>query len=644
MRHHFLLFATLGLVAGCSEYDFSSKEEDPEPPLETGSPPPTDVEDSGETGDSSVVVDTDPVCPPSSFPPEPLKGEGCYVPPKTGTFTPVIEWTKASWSVQPGYDEVMMTPIVASLTDDDGDGDIDDEDVPDILLVTYQSSDGLLRAISGADGAELWTVTSPQMEGQSTPAAADIDGDGVVEIIVPTAQHELAAFEHDGTPKWRSVPLGAHVDEYSNTVAVSDMEHDGDPEIIFGRAILDVDGNVRATGSFGRGYPSSSFAAVGVTSFAVDVDQDGVEEVVVGNALYRPDGSAIWSNGQQDGYPGVANFDSDPSAEIVVTGNGLIRLQDDDGSVLWSQSIPGAAGGYGGPPTIADYDGDGAPEVGVAAYSSYSVFDTDGSLMWQMPTQDGSSGVTGSAVFDFEADGIAEAVYADETRLWVFNGPDGMVKLESSDHSNATWNEYPSIADVDADGHAEIIVPNTGSYTGVTVIGDLDDSWRPGGRIWNQHAYFITNIGEDGTIPTTAASNWLEGYNSFRSGDLSPVEGSDSPDLMVEIVDVCRLDCEGGGMPISVRAGNVGNVDYEEDVLVEIFALTDSGGAPVAEVLIPGPIRSGTWEAAVELELSGYEGQGWVDLLASVGTPDGSELEECDLDNNSDQWGEDLCE
>ncbi len=44
-------------------------------------------------------------------------------------------------------------------------------------------------------------------------------------------------------------------------------------------------------------------------------------------------------------------------------------------------------------------------------------------MSWQATTNDASSGNTGSAVFDFEGDGIAEAVYADETRLWSFAGP-----------------------------------------------------------------------------------------------------------------------------------------------------------------------------------------------------------------------------
>jgi hypothetical protein len=52
------------------------------------------------------------------------------------------------------------------------------------------------------------------------------------------------------------------------------------------------------------------------------------------------------------------------------------------------------------------------------------------------------------------------------------------------------------IAVIDNDDQVEIVVasePYNGTYTGLTVIGDKNKSWRPGRKIWNQHAYSITN-------------------------------------------------------------------------------------------------------------------------------------------------------
>ena len=319
---------------------------------------------------------------------------------------------------------------------------------------------------------------------------------------------------------------------------------------------------------------------VGTSSFAVDLDADGDQEVITGNAIYDIDGNALWYNGETDGYVAVADFDSDGQGEIVVMYAGQVRLQDTDGTVLWRNSITGGSSYYGGAPTVADFDGDGAPEVGVAGRSNYTVFDTDGTMLWERTTQDASSGNTGSSVFDFEGDGVAEVVYADETRLWVFNGPDGTVKLESTEHSNATWTEYPVIADVDGDGQAEIVVANTSGYTGFHVFGDADNSWQAGRRIWNQHAYHITNVDDDGGIPASPALNWLS-YNNFRSGDLTAGQDGEYPDIIVDIPEVCIFDCDAGFLEVYVRVGNQGYLDAEDGLMVELWGELSDGTTTV---------------------------------------------------------------
>jgi len=159
-------------------------------------------------------------------------------------------------------------------------------------------------------------------------------------------------------------------------------------------------------------------------------------------------------------------------------------------------------GGVGGPPTVADYDNDGQPEIGVAGASRYVVFETNGTLKWATVTQDSSSNRTGSSVFDFDGDGSAEVVYRDELKLRVYRGTDGFVLFQTA-MSSCTWHEYVLVADVDADGNAEIVaVANNncgfGPQRGVYVFGDANDNWVTTRRIWNQHTYHITNVRDDG--------------------------------------------------------------------------------------------------------------------------------------------------
>ena len=59
----------------------------------------------------------------------------------------------------------MATPTVANLTDDNGDGVIDSNDIPDIIVVTYGGY-GTLRAVKGDTGDEIFNVVGYPLQGQ----------------------------------------------------------------------------------------------------------------------------------------------------------------------------------------------------------------------------------------------------------------------------------------------------------------------------------------------------------------------------------------------------------------------------------------------------------------------------------------------
>jgi hypothetical protein len=58
----------------------------------------------------------------------------------------------------------------------------------------------------------------------------------------------------------------------------------------------------------------------------------------------------------------------------------------------------------------------------------------------------------GDTAFDFLGDGVAEAIYADETQIYVFDGKTGQINL-TSPRQSGTLIEYPVVADVDNDGY-----------------------------------------------------------------------------------------------------------------------------------------------------------------------------------------------
>ena len=377
----------------------------------------------------------------------------------------------------------------------------------------------------------------------------------------------------------------------------------------------------------------------------------------------------------------------------------------------------------GGAPNIDDFDGDGLPEVGAAFSRRYVVVDfqpttdacepwvadergelteacTPGSCgearfcdrsgaspvcrcthnSWARGTEDDSSRRTGSSVFDFNGDGAAEVVYNDECFFRIYDGRDGETLFEqSSEH--ITNIEYPVIADVDNDGNAEIIFsstsqgircsirdeedPDTGrpyreSYnTGVQVWGDRNDAWVSARRIWNQHAYAVTQIYEDGGVPIEPQPHWqttTQGllYNTYRSNPRS--EGV-APDLVIEDLRLSSPQMGCGALTTTItitgRVENRGDLRVGPGVVVVVQGtweggrqkvLRDGAGEPLAFTLTQSlePLRGVrfelTYDALADGESEAPESiQVEVDpdpaLLVTLGL-DGQSERECREDNN----------
>ena len=532
-------FLLLSTALACTDYELSEQKD----------PPPKDSEaphDSEPQPHDSEPA-SDPSCDefeaPEAYDAE--QDEACYTEPvwTPGSFDPVVEW---QWTYNPvvsGYDEIMAAPAIGNLTDDNGDGLVDDDDIPDIVFTTFTSSAyssaGTLTAISGDGSGTHWSITSAagtSIYGAGGVAIGDLDNDGSPDICTAGVGLAVLCLEADGSFKWAA---GSAPSAYG-CPAMADMDGDGLSEVVFGAQIFDHAGNLLGHGSYGTGGNSMSFA--------VDMDADGQLEVVAGNAVYELDGSALWANSEGNGIPAVADFDGDGLPEVVIVDGGAVTLMDTDGSRLWQTDLPG--GGSGGAPTIADFDGDGLPEVGVAGLGAYTMFDTDGTVVWSNPTEDDSSSRTGSAVFDFEGDGISEVVYADEHDLYIYSGPDGSILLDEAGHSSGTLFEYPLVADVDNDGSTEIVLASNdyaiSGWQGITVIGDLHDSWAPARPVWNQFAYHITNVDSDTSIPSVQQDNWAS-WNNFRAAGSEQGPPTWQADLGFGAPSWCLDECASEG-------------------------------------------------------------------------------------------------
>ena len=586
--------SALLVAAGCSDYTVVETKQ-----FAAGD---TGCQSGALPGAYAVVVDPD-----------------CAFEPDPGGFAPTVEWRWAAATGAVGYDDVMMTPVV---------GDVDGDGAPEVVLTSYAadnySTNGALVILAGDGSGEKGVFTS--FGGYSPNSSAgvalgDIDADGVVEIITITTDYRLLALHADGSVVWVSESFSGDLSIYGYPV-IADMDADGMAEVVAGRVIVDTAGVLVGRGAYGIGGSYS-------IPIVADLDMDGLQEVVVGNAAYNKDGSAKWVNANPDTWPAVADFDADGKGEVATVYAGGVYLADTDGTPIWGPaSIPG---GGGGPPTVADFDGDGAPEIGVAGASFYTVFDTNGAVLWSMPTTDASSSQTGSSVFDFEGDGMAEVVYADELSLWVYDGATGAVELQEDGHSSWTLFEYPVIADVDADGQAEIILGSNDSinagWQGITVIGDASGSWAPTAPVWNQHAYSITNVEDDLSIPASPTMNWLTGHNSFRAGGKRDVLGNPASDLFPVVNRICA--CEESAAQVVVQVENRGGRDVTDDVKVAVY----SEGTLIEVAGLPGGVPAGQASEALVFTIPKEQlGKRLMVVADDDGTGAGV-VTECDEDN-----------
>jgi outer membrane protein assembly factor BamB len=481
----------------------------------------TEMGEEEETGggpkyDVGTDLDFGPAADRCTVPADELDAVGdCEEQAPADSFEPAVEWT---WNLG----GVVHTPLVANLTDDNDDGSIDLCDVPDVVAI---ATGGSMYAIDGETGDTHFAFDG-EYNIFGNPALGDIDGDGYVEVVALSAQgmqqaHRVVALEHDGSIKWQASvawdTIGYPVSLYAS-VALGDIDNDGDVEIVVGNALLDHTGQViedQLIHAAGSTWSSTTLA---------DLDGDETLEIVLGHAAVRHDGTSYYDTGLAGGSPAVADLDLDGLPEILLANDDGLALIEHDGTVTWSNLRPtGIAAGnvaWDRPPTVHDMDGDGVPNFATASGNVYAVYEPDGSTKWTAQVSD-QSGVTGSTAFDFLGDGTAEAMYTDEDNLFVFDGGDGLVELQAN-RTSTTLTEYSAVADVDNDGSAEIIVPSQTNAPGLQVIGDADDRWIQARRIWNQHTYHVTNVREDGTIPAVEPPNW-ESLNTFRTN--SQIEG-----------------------------------------------------------------------------------------------------------------------
>ncbi len=243
----------------------------------------------------------------------------CQVFPEFTEFKALEQW---HWpnvlpggvpSTEPDYIQVIVTPLAANLTDDDDDGVIDENDVPDVVFIAYSKNIGpdaqapsVIRVISGNDGHEIASSGRRYWTYPTVLALGDVDADGKTEIAAVTNNHRIyySTDYSTGDPN-----------DYYEILSV-------EPDVTSPTGYKLVTKYQLRMGNNQRGiYPSLA-----------DLDGDGYSEFIsdTGVATIKPNDAGElelrWVEGCEDknlsSYPHAADLDGDGQMELV-TASGI---------------------------------------------------------------------------------------------------------------------------------------------------------------------------------------------------------------------------------------------------------------------------------------------------------------------------------
>ncbi len=494
----------------------------------------------------------------------------CYYAPPCDQISLGIQWTSTA---QTGTYSTLMA------------GDMDKDGIPDI--VTYRVEGTEIFIIDGKTGAIKVQINGPTVyPGGTAPAIADLDKDGFGELILVGQDRYLRCWNHDGTLNFTSAIQVGYDQRYQYSVPnIADFDHDGQAEINIGNQVFNgQNGALLAQGgvlvSAGEhparklnGFSFNSTVAIDALPDAFCPDCAGLE-IVAGNQVLSVNlvtgvvtavvtAPAAFS----DGFTSIADFDRDGDLDAIVQGrkngqNTIYCWEMETSTIMREYKLINNYFDGASRANVADLDGDGQLEISFVGHPRLYALDNNFSLMWQRTANDPSS-ITCSSVFDFCGDGSADVVYRGSSALQVLEGATGIVKWQDNCFSE-THIENPLILDVDADGQTEIVV-QCGTFTGQapypgTVVA-YEAVGTPGiasRKVWNQHAYFNTNINDDLSVPRYQQNPHLVGdglkLNGFLNQYFNPT--FPSPDGVFTIQNVF---CDKDSLELSLTVCNIGD-------------------------------------------------------------------------------------
>jgi len=394
-------------------------------------------------------------------------------------------------------------PVFADL---DGDGDLD------ILMGDWG---GWLTYYENIGNAQepIWAPPVAPYAGIdvgnfSSPALADLDADGDLDLVLGEKEGALFFFKNIGDARravWASPVAnyaGVQVSGWSAPV-FGDLDSDGDADLLVGSVngrLLFIE-RVGTSATPVWAAPVADYGGVDVGAFSLptlaDLDGDGDLDLMVGNhpatlTYYQNVGTPtapVWSQpilnyNQIDlgfcAFPGLADIDADGDLDLFVgESQGALTYYKNIGNrttPMWAPEISNYDAmdvGYMTMPVLADLDSDGDLDLLLGEWESGVTFYRNvGSARepaWAAPIRSWVGAQVGSgaapALGDLDGDGDLDLIVGETTGTLVFyrnNGtprsPAWAAPVFHYASIAVLTGSRPALADLDGDGDLDLFV------------------------------------------------------------------------------------------------------------------------------------------------------------------------------------------
>lgn len=371
-----------------------------------------------------------------------------------------------------------------------------------VMFLVFSISSSIGLTVSN-ENTSSGTFDIPYQEGwpqettgkiDSSPVIADLDNDGMMEIIVGSggafdSTFKAYVFNYDGSIK-NGWPVSLVGNEIVGSPAIGDLDSDGDLEIVLG----DCDSFVYAwhhDGIIVDGWPKPiDFLTSSPTLY--DMDGDGDLEIIVGSnkhvenntrsfaevSIWHHDGTNMngWpqmitnfhSSYVRSSSPALGDIDNDGDAEIIV-GIRTSSVDEKEGFVYaWHQNgqlVDGWPVSAGKPndvcssPILGDLDDDNDLEIIIGTDKGIIfALNHDGSNVSGWPNYCYSS-IGGQAMADIDQDGKFEVMNCVKARkVYVWNDNGNLLDGWPQPTGGHIYNP-PIAGDIAGDEHLELISP-----------------------------------------------------------------------------------------------------------------------------------------------------------------------------------------